>query len=54
MVWTMVPLRPDQRAKSHYSLIIGRAKVWTQIAPKSDHRALTDRILLTGVFHHCF
>ena len=28
----MVALRSDQRAKSHYSLIIGRMKVWTMVA----------------------
>ena len=39
MVWTMVALRSDQRAKSHYSLIIDRTKVWTMVALRTDPRA---------------
>ena len=38
MIWTMVALRSDQRAKSHYILIIGRTKVWTIVALRSDQR----------------
>ena len=38
MVWTMVALRSNQRAKSHYSLIIGRTKVWTMVALRFDQR----------------
>ena len=38
VVWTMVALRSDQKAKSHYSLIIGRTKVWTMVALRSDQR----------------
>ena len=38
VVWTMVALRSDQRAKSHYSLIIGCTKVCTMVALQSDQR----------------
>ena len=39
MVWTMVAVRSDQRAKLHCSLIIGRTKVWTRVALWTDQRA---------------
>ena len=38
MVWTMVALRFDQRAKSHYNLIMGRTNASTMVARRSDLR----------------
>ena len=39
MVWAMVVIRSDQRAKSHYSLIINRTKMWIMVALSTDQRA---------------
>ena len=46
MLWTMVALPSDQRAKLQYSLIIGRTKIWTMVAPRSDQRAKSQYSLI--------
>ena len=48
MVWTMVALRSDQRANSHYSLIIVRTKVWTMVALRTNQRTKSYSSLIIG------
>ena len=48
VVWTMVTLRSDQRAQSHYSLIKSCMKLWTMVALRTDQRAKSHYILIIG------
>ena len=62
VVWTMVALRSDQKAKSHYSLIISCTKVWTMVALRSDQRPKSGHKLPQNLtifiwlqfYYHCF
>ena len=52
MFWLRITLGSDQKAKSHYSLIKGRTKVWTMVALRSDQRDTKIWTLVAHKFDH--